>query len=100
MLSRLEGMNGSRKGIVIGGGPAGLVAAARLAEGGVETTVLEAASHLGGRGASERRGGFFLNQGPHALYVGGPAMRELKAMGVGLEWWNPTSPNSVFLRGG
>jgi phytoene dehydrogenase-like protein len=93
-------MNGSTKGIVIGGGPAGLVAAARLAEGGVETTLLEGASHLGGRAASEWRDGFFLNQGPHALYVGGPAMRELKALGVELEWWNPVSPSSVFPRGG
>jgi phytoene dehydrogenase-like protein len=66
----------------------------------VETTLLEGASHFGGRAASERGAGFFLNQGPHALYVGGPAMRELKALGVELEWWNPTSPNSVFLRGG
>lgn len=100
MLSRLEGVNGLRKGIVIGGGPAGLVAACRLAEGGVETTLLEAASGLGGRAASERRDGFFLNQGPHALYVGGPAMRELKALGVELEWWNPVSSSSVFPRGG
>jgi phytoene dehydrogenase-like protein len=77
-----------------------LVAAARLAEGGVETTLLEAASHFGGRAASERRDGFFLNQGPHALYAGGPAMRELRAMGIELEWWNPASPNSVFPRDG
>jgi len=76
-----------------------LVAAIRLAEGGMQTTVLEGASHLGGRAASEQRDGFFLNQGPHALYVGGPAMRELKAMGVELEWWNPVSPSSVFVRG-
>lgn len=61
--------------------------------------MLEGASHLGGRAAAEWRDGFFLNQGPHALYVGGPAMRELKAMGVELEWWNPVSPNSVFVRG-
>lgn len=100
MLSRLEGMNRSRKGIVIGGGPAGLVAATRLAEGGVETTVLEAASHPGGRAASERREGFFLNQGPHALYAGGAAMGELRSMGIELAWWNPTSPNSVFVRDG
>jgi phytoene dehydrogenase-like protein len=93
-------MNGSKKAIVIGGGPAGLVAATRLAEGGVETTVLEAASHFGGRAASEHREGFFLNQGPHALYVGGPAMRELKALGVELPWWNPASPNSAFVRDG
>jgi len=100
MLSRLEGMDTSRRAIVIGGGPAGLVAAIRLAEGGAATTLLEAASHVGGRAASEQREGFFLNQGPHALYAGGPAMRELRALGVELEWWNPASPNSVFMRDG
>ena len=61
--------------------------------------MLEGASHLGGRAASERQDGFFLNLGPHALYVGGPAGRELKAMGIDLEWWNPVSPSSVFVRG-
>lgn len=76
------------------------MAAGRLAEGGVETTLLEASERLGGRAASERREGFDLNQGPHALYVGGPAMRELKAMGIELDWWNPASPASVFVRGG
>ena len=93
-------MNTSKKAIVIGGGPAGLVAATRLAEGGVATTLLEAATNLGGRAASEQRAGFFLNQGPHALYAGGPAMRELRAMGIEPEWWNPASPNSVFVRNG
>lgn len=100
MLSRLEGMDTSRRAIVIGGGPAGLVAASRLAESGIETTLLEASSGLGGRAASEWRDGFFLNQGPHALYVGGPAGRELRALGVELEWWNPASANSVLMRGG
>ncbi|HET7589950.1 MAG TPA: FAD-dependent oxidoreductase [Solirubrobacterales bacterium] len=93
-------MDTSRKAIVIGGGPAGLVAASRLADGGVATTLLEASSGLGGRAASEWRDGIFLNQGPHALYVGGPAMRELRALGVELEWWNPVSPSSVFPRDG
>jgi phytoene dehydrogenase-like protein len=93
-------MNTPKKAIVIGGGPAGLVAAARLAEGGLATTLLEAGSRLGGRAASERRAGFDLNQGPHALYVGGPAMRELRAMGIDLPRWQPASPNSVFVRGG
>ena len=77
-----------------------MVAAGRLAEGGVATTLLEASSNLGGRAASETREGFVLNQGPHALYVGGPAMRELRAMGIELSWWNPTSVNSVLLRDG
>lgn len=88
-----------RTAIVIGGGPAGLVAAAHLAGGGVATTLLEASAGLGGRAASERRGGFDLNQGPHALYVGGPAMRELRVLGIDPPRWNPTSHRSVFVRG-
>jgi phytoene dehydrogenase-like protein len=94
-------MNATGKAVVIGGGPAGLIAASRLSAGGVETALLEAGPHLGGRAASERRGGFDLNQGPHALYIGGPAGRELKAQGIELEWWNPVAPAaSFFPRGG
>ena len=78
MLLRLVDMTSPRTAIVVGGGPAGLVAAGRLAESGVATTLLEASAKLGGRAASEHRDGFDLNQGPHALYVGGPAMRELR----------------------
>ena len=84
----------------MGGGPAGLVAAARLAEGGAETTLLEASAHFGGRAASESKDGFVLNQGPHALYVGGPAARELRSLGIKLSWWNPASVNSVLVRDG
>ena len=93
-------MNTSRKAIVVGGGPAGLLAANRLAEGGVATTLLEASSNFGGRAASERRQGFILNQGPHALYIGGSGMQELRAMGIELEWWNPASLASVLVRDG
>lgn len=106
MLSRLvtmtssKAVTSSRTAIVVGGGPAGLVAAGRLAEGGIATTLLEAGAGLGGRAASERREGFDLNQGPHALYAGGPAMRELRAMGIDLPRWNPTSLRSILLRGG
>jgi phytoene dehydrogenase-like protein len=100
MLLRLGNMITSKAAIVVGGGPAGLVAAGRLAEGGVATTLLEAGATLGGRAASERRNGFDLNQGPHALYVGGPAMRELRAMNIDPPRWNPTSHRSVFVRDG
>jgi phytoene dehydrogenase-like protein len=87
--------------IVIGGGPAGLLAAAQLADAGVGTTLLEARAGLGGRAASESAEGLFLNQGPHALYVGGPGMRELRALGVDPPGWNPTSLlRSVFVRDG
>jgi phytoene dehydrogenase-like protein len=61
--------------------PAGLIAA-KLAEAGVGTTVLEASSTLGGRAASKRQSGFDLNQGAHALYVGGPGMREPRSRGI------------------
>ncbi len=95
-------MNGnSSSAIVVGGGPAGLVAAIRLAEAGVETRLLEAGGALGGRAASVRRDGFDLNQGPHALYEGGAGSRELKAMGIDLPRWNPVAVHrSFFVRGG
>ncbi|HEX3608518.1 MAG TPA: FAD-dependent oxidoreductase [Solirubrobacterales bacterium] len=93
-------MTSPKTAIVVGGGPAGLVAAARLSEGGMATTLLEASGGVGGRAASELREGFDLNQGPHALYVGGPAMRELRTMAINLPRWNPASHRSVFLRGG
>jgi squalene-associated FAD-dependent desaturase len=53
--------------IVVGGGFAGLAAAARLAEAGVSTTVLEAAPRLGGRAASHHIGEGFRDDGPHVL---------------------------------
>ncbi|MGI8593799.1 MAG: protoporphyrinogen/coproporphyrinogen oxidase [Solirubrobacteraceae bacterium] len=83
--------------IVIGGGPAGLIAASKLADAGVKTTVLEAKARFGGRAASERQDSFDLNQGPHALYVGGAAMRELRALGVDPPGWNPASVTSSLL---
>src|SRR5690242_17316671 len=77
------------------------MAAGRLAEGGIETLLLEAGPHLGGRAASEERDGFVLNQGPHALYIGGPAGRLLKEMGIELDWWQPAAPAaSVFPKEG
>ncbi len=87
--------------IVIGGGPAGLLAAARLAQAGVAVTLLEAKAGFGGRAASEHRDGFDLNQGPHALYAGGAGLRELRALRVDPPGWNPAAlRTSVLLRGG
>jgi phytoene dehydrogenase-like protein len=104
MLSRLVGMNDphahTNTAIVVGGGPAGLIAAAKLADAGIATTLLEASSALGGRAASKCHAGFDLNQGAHALYVGGPGMRQLRSLGIDPARWNPVSHRSVFLRGG
>jgi phytoene dehydrogenase-like protein len=73
---------GHHTAIVAGGGPAGLVAAIHLARGGADTVVLEAKGRPGGRAASDLADGFTLNQGPHALYLGGPARRHLRALGI------------------
>ena len=54
--------------VVIGGGVAGLVAAARCARAGVPTVVVEKSSHVGGRATTREKQGFLFNLGPHALY--------------------------------
>ncbi|MES9521141.1 FAD-dependent oxidoreductase [Streptomyces capoamus] len=56
---------------VIGGGFAGLTAAITAAEAGAEVTVYEAHHSLGGR-ARTATGPYRTNEGPHALYRGGP----------------------------
>ncbi len=62
---------------VVGGGIAGLTAAARLSENGVHVTLIEKATAIGGRATTLSKAGFFLNLGPHALYRGGPAYKFL-----------------------
>ncbi|MFF5447717.1 FAD-dependent oxidoreductase [Streptomyces sp. NPDC012888] len=56
---------------VVGGGFAGLVAAIDAAEAGARVTVYEAHRELGGR-ARTASGPYRTNEGPHALYRGGP----------------------------
>ncbi|WP_217236977.1 NAD(P)-binding protein [Streptomyces sp. AC555_RSS877] len=56
---------------VIGGGFAGLTAALTAAEAGAKVTVYEAHHTLGGR-ARTAEGPYRTNEGPHALYSGGP----------------------------
>ena len=67
---------------VIGGGLGGLAAAALIARAGRTVTVHEARGRLGGRGTTDRRDGFRLNQGPHALYRAGEANRVLRSLGI------------------
>jgi hypothetical protein len=68
--------------VVIGGGPAGLATAARVAQGGRTVLVLEAAEDAGGRARSVALGGVPVNLGPHALYRAGHAARVLSSLGV------------------
>lgn len=80
-----------REVVVIGGGAAGLAAATFLGRAGSRVTLLERAKRLGGRAASDEEVGCVLNQGPHALYRGGPAMRVLRELGVA---WKGTVPDT------
>jgi phytoene dehydrogenase-like protein len=68
--------------IVIGGGLAGLAAAATAARQGAKVVLLEARSELGGRAATDERDGFLLNLGPHALYLGGAGREVLAGFGI------------------
>lgn len=67
---------------IVGGGLAGLAAATYLARGGRQVTVFERSKRLGGRGLTQHYGEFYFNEGPHALYRGGPAMEVLDELGI------------------
>ncbi|NBE55983.1 FAD-dependent oxidoreductase [Streptomyces boluensis] len=63
---------------VIGGGFAGLTAAISAAEAGAEVTLFESHHTLGGRARTTETGPYRTNEGPHALYNGGPHWTWLK----------------------
>jgi phytoene dehydrogenase-like protein len=67
---------------IVGGGIAGLIAAIELARAGANVKLFEQASELGGRARTRKADGFFLNQGPHALYSAGALMPTLERLGI------------------
>jgi phytoene dehydrogenase-like protein len=67
---------------IVGGGIAGLIAAVELARAGAKVTLFERAADLGGRARTRKADGFFLNQGPHALYTAAALMPTLKRLGI------------------
>jgi phytoene dehydrogenase-like protein len=68
--------------IVIGGGVAGLAAAALLARQGKSVRLLEQSAALGGRARTKEQNGFFLNIGAHALYRAGRGIEVLRELGI------------------
>ena len=68
--------------IVIGGGVAGLAAAAFLARAGNRVRLLEQSHAMGGRARTKQQDGFLLNIGPHALYRGGRGIEVLRELGI------------------
>ncbi|MBB6733160.1 phytoene desaturase family protein [Cohnella zeiphila] len=86
--------------IVIGGGIAGLVAAADLARAGRRVMLLERGERLGGRGTTARKDGALFNLGGHALYLGGEAYSILGELGVKPAGSKPLTDGSAVWRGG
>jgi phytoene dehydrogenase-like protein len=76
---------------VVGAGLAGLTAAAVAAGAGARVVVLEA-HQPGGRAKTVERDGYRLNEGPHALYLGGAAEATLRELGVEFHGTPPTGP--------
>src|SRR5258708_31183299 len=81
--------------VIIGGGIAGLTAAAQLGRTGVPTVLLEKSTRPGGRAATRDRQGFLFNLGPHALYRLGVHQQTLNALGVEVRGHLPP-PNGGF----
>ncbi|MDC0744509.1 phytoene desaturase family protein [Polyangium mundeleinium] len=93
--------NTAARVVVVGGGLAGLTAAAYAARASRRVTVLEKATELGGRAATHEKKGFSLNIGPHALYRGGEAEHVLAELGVETKGSPPpTSSGAYALHGG
>lgn len=85
--------------IVVGGGLAGLSAAALVAREGRSVVVLERASRLGGRAATHVRQGIHFNVGPHALYCQGHAYRLFKKLHVPFAGRFPDASGGLFFDG-
>ncbi len=85
---------------IVGGGIAGLTAAAFAARAGARVVLLEGAPELGGRGRTREEGGFAFNHGPHALYNRGAARKTLDALGINPPGAPPATSNAYLMRDG
>jgi phytoene dehydrogenase-like protein len=70
--------------VVVGGGLAGLTAAAIIAQSGQRVALFEKSDVVGGRAVTHLKNGFHLNLGPHAWYPGGPGTPVLSQLGIEL----------------
>jgi phytoene dehydrogenase-like protein len=68
--------------VVLGGGLAGLTTAILIARAGMSVTIIERSTEIGGQARTSVSDGFYLNQGPHAIYAAGPGVKILKELGI------------------
>jgi phytoene dehydrogenase-like protein len=85
---------------VVGGGLAGLTAAALLGRAGRRVVLYEKARALGGRAQTQAHGEFRFNIGPHALYCGGEARRTLAELGLTFSGGTPRPSGGFAVSGG
>jgi len=86
--------------VVVGGGLAGLAAAALLARAGRSVVLYEKASAVGGRALTQRKGDYLFNLGPHALYRAGHGMAVLRGLGVSISGGVPNAAGGFAIAGG
>lgn len=85
--------------VVVGGGLAGLAAAALLARADRDVVLLEQSSEVGGRARTEALDGYRFNLGGHALYPSDPGTDVLRELGVELSGGHPPVGDGVVVRG-
>lgn len=81
--------------VVVGGGLAGLTAAALLAQAGQRVALFERSHAVGGRAVTSVQEGFHLNLGAHAWYIGGPGTAVLARLGIEVPGRAP-KPSGLF----
>lgn len=73
---------GKQKIVIVGGGLAGLTAATIIARAGISVVIIEKSTEAGGRARTSSSHGFYLNQGPHAIYAVGHGSKILNELGI------------------
>lgn len=68
--------------VIVGGGLAGICAAALLARAGHHVLLFEKSRLPGGYARTREQKGFFFNFGTHAFYLGGPGERVLRELNI------------------
>ena len=63
-----------RRVVILGGGPAGISAAWKLSESGVDVEVVEAQPYVGGLSYTLHRDGYLFDFGPHRFHTDNPAI--------------------------
>ena len=85
---------------VVGGGLAGLTAAAFAARAGARVTLFERMAEPGGRARTRNEQGFLFNMGPHALYRGGPAEAALGELAIELAGASAPTSGALAIHAG